>query len=305
MAALQSARPVGASRRFEWLLAGARDRAMVLMRGALEGLPCRCSDGVTGAVTTTSGLRGLTALVEQTLDQPAWEAAKDLLPRPPLGPAAPSGSARLRRGRSYQSRRSARRGKRFVSDTAEIRAVVVRRILEKIGERLILMWFDDLYYSSASTFERFPRLHREAPGPACWSSRRRAEAEDARDRPRRRLRMESLRAEWGGKVMELRPLGTDETESLLRATLPLHDDAVARILRARGTRSSRSRSPPRLSKAAHLAMEHLPLPRAGRRSRGGDHDRGAVGRAVARGADEPPRGGTRRRRSATTFGARC
>jgi tetratricopeptide (TPR) repeat protein len=42
------------------------------------------------------------------------------------------------------------------------------------------------------------------------------------------LRMEALRTEWGGRVLELKPLAAEETESLLRSALPLHDDAVAR-----------------------------------------------------------------------------
>ena len=35
------------------------------------------------------------------------------------------------------------------------------------------------------------------------------------------VRMEALRAEWGGRVIDLAPLGVEETEVLLRATLPL------------------------------------------------------------------------------------
>ena len=37
-----------------------------------------------------------------------------------------------------------------------------------------------------------------------------------------------MRAEWNGKVMELKPLAAEDTNELLRATLPLHDGAVAR-----------------------------------------------------------------------------
>jgi hypothetical protein len=39
--------------------------------------------------------------------------------------------------------------------------------------------------------------------------------------------MEALRADWGGKVLDLKPLGVEETEVLLRATLPLQSNAIA------------------------------------------------------------------------------
>ena len=44
------------------------------------------------------------------------------------------------------------------------------------------------------------------------------------------LRMEALRAEWSGKVIDLKPLGTDDTEALLRSALPLDVEAVRRAV---------------------------------------------------------------------------
>ena len=44
------------------------------------------------------------------------------------------------------------------------------------------------------------------------------------------LRMEAMRAEWNGKVLELKPLATDDTEALLRTALPLDDGAVRRAV---------------------------------------------------------------------------
>src|SRR5688572_33359148 len=41
------------------------------------------------------------------------------------------------------------------------------------------------------------------------------------------VRMEALRADWGGRVLDLKPLGVEETEVLLRATLPLSSSAIA------------------------------------------------------------------------------
>src|SRR5678815_5701517 len=54
-------------------------------------------------------------------------------------------------------------GKRFVLETPELRYVVLRRILERIGhDRPLFIWFDDLHFTSANTFETLTRLKRDA-----------------------------------------------------------------------------------------------------------------------------------------------
>jgi hypothetical protein len=223
---------VGKSRLAEWLSEQVHESAKMIPMRARYGRTPSPLDGVTGAVNNHFGLEGADrALVEQTLIN-RWEVAKEddealswvaaaaewLRPTPP-GTVPPLGPT----------------GKRFVLDTAEIRAVVVRRILEKIGsDRPILMWFDDLHYTSPSTFEMLSRLHRDAPKLRILlvATARSETLETDLDAA---LRMESLRAEWNGRVLDLKPLGEGDTESLLRATLPLHDDAVARgISQSRG-----------------------------------------------------------------------
>jgi hypothetical protein len=223
---------VGKSRLAEWLSEQVHETGKMIPMRARYGRTPSPLDGVTGAVNHHFGLEGADrALVEQTLIN-RWEVGKDddealswvaaaaewLRPTPP-GTVPPLGPS----------------GKRSVLDTAEIRAVVVRRILERIGsERPILMWFDDLHYASPSTFEMLSRLHRDAPKLRLFivATARSETLETDLDAA---LRMESLRAEWNGKVVDVKSLGADETESLLRSTLPLHDDAVARgVSQSRG-----------------------------------------------------------------------
>src|SRR5690606_7259789 len=102
------------------------------------------------------GLEGADrALVEQTLIN-RWEvAATDdegltwvaataewLRPTPP-GTMTPLGPS----------------GKRFVLDTPELRWVVIRKVLERIGKhRPILLWSDDLHHASPNTFEVLSRM---------------------------------------------------------------------------------------------------------------------------------------------------
>ncbi len=223
---------VGKSRLAEWLNEQVHEHGMLVPMRARYGRIATAVDGVTGAVNAHFGLEGADrTLVEQTLMQ-RWEVdpkddaaltwvaatAEWLRPSPP-GTQVPLGPT----------------GKRFVLDTPELRAVVVQKVLERIGhDRPVLLWFDDLHLASPNTFEMLSRLRRAESGLrllviATARSETLATDLDAA------LRLEATRADWNGKVMELSPLGPEETQALLKATLPLSDDAVQKgITQSRG-----------------------------------------------------------------------
>jgi len=225
MIALIGEAGVGKSRIAEWLCEHVHEHARMTPLRARYGRIPTPLDGVTGAINTYYHLEGADRiLVEQTLmarwdvnihDEEAltWVAATAEWLRPTTpGTVAPLGPT----------------GKRFVLDRPELRWIVVRRVLERISrERPVLLWLDDLHLASSNTFEMLARLRRDAPHLkllvlATARSETLATDLDAA------LRMEAMRAEWQGKVLEMKPLASDETEVLLRAMLPLHDDAVAR-----------------------------------------------------------------------------
>lgn len=216
---------VGKSRLAGWLCEQVHEYGVMIPLRARYGRISTSLDGVTGAVNAHFGLEGADrSLVEQTLMN-RWEVSPDdedaltwvaataewLRPTPP-GTMTPLGPT----------------GKRFVLDTPELRWAVIRRVLEHIGrDRPILLWSDDLHHASPNTFEVLGRMRQSAPGVkmlviATARSETLATDLDAA------LRMEAARAEWNGRVLDLKPLGQHETEALLRSTLPLHDDAVAR-----------------------------------------------------------------------------
>ena len=216
---------VGKSRLASWVCEYVHEFGLMVPLRARYGRIPTPLDGVTGAVNTHFNLEGADrALVEQTL-MSRWEVSPDddealtwvaataewLRPTPP-GTVTPLGPT----------------GKRFVLDTPELRWVVIRKVMEKIGrDRPILMWADDLHHASPNTFSVLRRLLHEASGfrlLVIATARSEALGTDLDAA----LRMESARAEWNGKVMDLRPLGAEATDALLRSSLPLHDDAVAR-----------------------------------------------------------------------------
>ncbi|MCL2777572.1 MAG: protein kinase [Polyangiaceae bacterium] len=223
---------VGKSRLAEWMCEQVHERGLMWPLRARYGRTPSPLDGLTGAVNSFYGLQGADRdTVEQTLldrwgidrvagDELAWVSATAewLRPTPP-GAALPPGPT----------------GKHFVLDTPELRFSVARRVLERIGtDRPILIWLDDLHLTSANTFETLSRIKRDSPRlRLIIVATARSEAlETDLDAA---ARMEALRAEWNGKVVDLRPFGVEETEVLLRATLPLRESAVrAAVARSRG-----------------------------------------------------------------------
>ncbi|MDP9036978.1 MAG: AAA family ATPase, partial [Myxococcota bacterium] len=218
---------VGKSRIAEWLCAEVHEQGTMLPLRARYGRMPTPLDGITGAINAHFGLEGADrAAVEQALitrwevdrgddDSLTWVAATAewLRPSPPGG-VAPVGPS----------------GKRFVLDRPELRFVVIKKVLERLSnDRPLLLWLDDLHYASPNTFEVLSRLRRDGSAlPVLVVATARSETLstdiDAA------LRMEAMRADWGGKVLDLKPLATDDTEALLRSSLPLDDAAVKRAV---------------------------------------------------------------------------
>ncbi len=218
---------VGKSRIAEWLCAEVHERGAMLPLRARYGRTPSPLDGITGAVNAHFGLTGADrATVEQTL-MTRWEVAKDddaaltwvAAIAEWLRPGAPGGASPL--GPS---------GKRFVLDRPELRFLVIRRVLERLArDRPVLLWLDDLHFASPNTFEVLSRLRRDAPDLPIFLVAT-ARSETLATDLDAALRMEALRAEWGGKVIDLKPLATEDTEALLRSALPLDEEAVKRAV---------------------------------------------------------------------------
>jgi serine/threonine protein kinase/tetratricopeptide (TPR) repeat protein len=218
---------VGKSRLVEWLCAEAHEHGLMLPLRARYGRTPSPLDGITGAINAHFGLtRADRPTVEQTL-MARWDIAADeeealawvaataewLRPTPP-GAVVPLGPT----------------GKRFVLDRPELRFLVIKRLLERLSaERPVLLWLDDFHYASPNTFEVLTRLKRDAPHLRLFVVAT-ARSETLATDLDAALRMEAVRAAWAGRVLDLKPLSTDDTESLLRSALPLEDGAVRRAV---------------------------------------------------------------------------
>ena len=117
-------------------------------------------------------------------------------------------------------------GKRFALDEPEIRSLVIKRVLEKIGrERPILLWLDDLHHAPPSTADALAKIRRDSANLRLMiiaSARDEALVAD----PAIERWVESLRHAFGGPRMNILPLDRSDTHTLLRMSLPVDDFTI-------------------------------------------------------------------------------
>ena len=122
-------------------------------------------------------------------------------------------------------------GIRFTLDTLDTRRMVIRYTLRKIANgRPLLFWLDDLHNAAATTYEGLQRILSEEPDQkivmvATVRSEDVALGTPAADRLR------ELRDAMNGTVIQIDPLPSETTMELIRASLPLDDEAVQEAAR--------------------------------------------------------------------------
>jgi serine/threonine protein kinase/tetratricopeptide (TPR) repeat protein len=236
---------VGKSRVAEWLCERMHEGGKMVPLRARYRRFNGPQDGLNGAVLAHYGLERVDRiLVEQALIN-VWEVEKDddegmtwvaataewLRPSsyedPAVGVVAgpgapPAGRERRRRERAPLGPT----GKRFTLDEPELRWLVIRRVLERIGRtRPLLLWLDDLHLAPPSTIEGLLKIRRESPNLrllAVATARFEATTTDGEiDR-----RLELMRRTFGGPRFLVGPLDAGDTHALLRAALPLDERAL-------------------------------------------------------------------------------
>ncbi len=213
---------VGKSRIAEWLCEEVHELGLMIpLRARYRRIPAPL-DGVVGAITQHYRLeRAERDVVEKVLmnlwgvdlkddDGTTWvaAAAEWLCPAAPGAKVGPS-------------------GKRFALDHPELRWLVMRRTLERIAfDRPILLWMDDIHLAPPGTYENIARLLLESDKLSVLVvATVRTEAVVAE--PQNAERLDAMMAAVGGERLEVLPLDSDRTHSLLRETLPLDDAAAA------------------------------------------------------------------------------
>jgi eukaryotic-like serine/threonine-protein kinase len=234
---------VGKSRLAEWLCEEVHERGLMVPLRARYRKIAAPLDGMVGAVTAHFRLeRAERDIIEKVLmnvwDVPAddeeektWVAATTEWIRPEsLGDTAKAGAGgRAGAGVSPVAGPSVHQGpsgKRFALDRPELRWLIIRRALERIGrKRPLLLWMDDLHHAAPTTFDGLMGLHRDAPqlGLMVVATMR---SEATPGDPAVAAMVEAAVAAFGGERLDVAPLSPTQTHALLRETLPLDDAAV-------------------------------------------------------------------------------
>jgi len=239
MALIDGEAGVGKSRIAEWLCERTHETAKMIPLRARYRRINGPQDGLNGAVLAHYGLERVDRiLVEQALIN-VWEVEKDddegmtwvaataewLRPSSFAKSDAPeSASSADRRSRSRPQ--TGPTGKRFSLDEPELRWLVIRRVLERIGrDRPILLWLDDCHHAPPATFDGLVKIVREVPKLRLLVIATTRQEALVGDRTIER-RIELMRRGLGGPRLHLGPLETADTHALLRAALPLDDRAL-------------------------------------------------------------------------------
>jgi len=235
MALIDGEAGVGKSRIAEWLCERVHESAkMVPLRARYRRINGP-QDGLNGAVLAHYGLERVDRiLVEQALIN-VWEVEKDddegmtwvAATAEWLRPSSFAGDGASNRDRRSRSRpQIGPTGKRFSLDEPELRWLVIRRVLERIGrDRPILLWLDDCHHAPPATFDGIVKIVREVPKLRLFVVATTRQEALVGDRTIER-RIEAMRRSLGGPRLRLGPLETVDTHALLRAALPLDDRAL-------------------------------------------------------------------------------
>lgn len=219
---------VGKSRLAEWLCEEVHERALLVPLRARYRRMAAPLDGVVGAVMQHYRLeRAERDIIEKVLMN-VWEVSPD----DEVGKTWVAAAAEWMRPSPPGSNVVGPTGKRFRLDRPELRWLVIRKTLERIGrDRPVLLWLDDLHYASPTTFDGLKTLHRDSPMLGLLvAATVRSEAVD--NDPAATGRIEEILAAYNGERLDVAPMNAQQMHLLLRETLPL-DEAATEAATAR------------------------------------------------------------------------
>lgn len=221
---------VGKSHLAEWLCEDAHEQAIALpLRARHNRIPTPV-DGIVGAVLGHLGLENADRTVIERVLLNIWEVQKD----DDDGQQWVAAVAEwLRPTTAGQQDAVGPTGKRFVINTDEIRWVVMRYALERIGaHRPLLIWLDDLHLAAHRDFFWIDRLRTEAPRTRMLLVA--TMATDGPD-PEPLQRVRQLAQRFGATELSIEPMNQAETAQLLTSSAMLGDDVVSTAFeRSRG-----------------------------------------------------------------------
>jgi tetratricopeptide (TPR) repeat protein len=218
---------VGKSRIAEWLAETVHEQGRMVplvaryrrMRGPL--------DGMLGAVAQYYNFeRSDRTTIEKSLLK-RWRARRD----DRAMRTWVAGAAEWLRPNPPGSEEMGPSGVRFSLDTLDVRRQVVRFTLRKIADgRPLFFVLDDLHNAAQTTLDGLLRIHDNEADQRIFMVAT-VRAEDVQLGTATADRLRRVREELDGEVIEINPMDREETIELLRASLPLDEQAVSEAAR--------------------------------------------------------------------------
>ncbi|HEX3593610.1 MAG TPA: protein kinase, partial [Polyangiaceae bacterium] len=213
---------VGKTRIAEWLCEAAHeDGRMVPLTARYR--PVRSSlDGMLGAVIQYFNFeRADRDTIERSL-MDRWKIDKN----DRKGKSWVAGAAEWMRPLASGDERVGPSGVRFTLDTLELRRLVSQYTIRRVANgRPLLFFFDDLHHAAQTTFDGLLKIHREELDQPIFMVAA-VRSEDVQLGTPAAERLRQLREAMDGEVIEVGPMDRDSTCALVRASLPLDDDAT-------------------------------------------------------------------------------
>lgn len=218
---------VGKSRIAEWLAATVHERGTMVPLTVRYRRIRGSSDGMLGAVTRYLNFeRSDRTAIERSLMQ-RWHIS-----------SADQRALRLTAGTAEWLRPSppgsdyvGPTGVRFAVDTLETRRQVVRFALRRIaGGRPLLFFLDDLHNAAQTTLDGLLRIHTTEPDQRILMVAT-VRSEDVQVGTATCDRLRRWREQMDGQAIDVEPMDPKCTAELLRASLPLDDEAIQEAVR--------------------------------------------------------------------------
>ncbi len=218
---------VGKTRIAEWLCEAAHeDGRMVPLTARYR--PVRTAlDGMLGAVTQYFNFeRADRDTVERSLLD-RWKIDKN----DRKGRSWVAGAAEWLRPIAPGDERVGPSGVRFTLDTLELRRLVIQYTIRRVADgKPLLFFFDDLHHAAQTTFDGLLKIHREEQDQRILMLVT-VRSEDVQLGTPAAERLRQLRETMDGEVIEVGPMDRETTCALVRAALPLDEEATLEAAR--------------------------------------------------------------------------
>ena len=218
---------VGKSRIAEWLSTAVHEEGRVVPLTVRYRRLRSASNGMLGAVTQYFNFERVDRITIEESLLARWGADSD----PELRAWIAGAAEWMRPTPPGTEQRIGPTGVRFTLDSPGVRRQVTRFTIRKIASgRPLLLFLDDLHNASETVIDGLIRIHETELDQRIFMVGT-VRTEDVQLAGPIANALRALRSELDGEVLQVLPMNKDNTCSMLRASLPLDDEAVLEAAR--------------------------------------------------------------------------